>query len=60
MTLKQAKEMYYPEYRYAIVEAGRENYPLTLCKNIEQAKEEVANIFVYNGAKMYIKDLNLI
>ena len=52
--------MYYPEYRYAIVEAGRENYPLTLCKNIEQAKEEVANIFVYNGAKMYIKDLNLI
>lgn len=53
LTLKESKERYYSEYRYAVVNVGRGNYPLWLCKNIEDAKEKVR----YSCQSLYIVDL---
>lgn len=41
LTLKETKERYYPQYRYAVVNVEFSNYPLWICKNIEDARERV-------------------
>ena len=41
LTTKEVKERYYPEYRYAVVSVGLGNYPLWICKDIDEAKERV-------------------
>lgn len=53
ITLKEAKERYYPERRYAVVRAGSDNYPSWLCGNIEEAKEIIENSY----QSLYIVDL---
>ena len=53
LSLKEAKERYYPEYKYAVVNLECANYPLWLCKNIEDAKERVK----YSCQSLYIVDL---
>lgn len=51
LALKEAKEKYYPEYKYAVV--NLELDPLWLCENIEDAKEKVR----YSCQSLYIVDL---
>lgn len=41
LTIKEVKERYYPEYRYEVVSVRLGNYPLWICKDIEEAKERV-------------------
>ena len=41
LTLKEVKERYYPQYRYAVVNVEFSNYPSWICKNIEEARERV-------------------
>lgn len=53
LTLKEVKERYYPEYRYAVVSVGLDDYPLWLCKSIEEAKERVK----YSYQRLYIVEL---
>lgn len=53
LSLKEAKERYYPEYKYAVVNLEYDNYPLWICKNIEDAKETVK----YSCQSLYIVDL---
>lgn len=53
LTLKEAKEKYYPEYKYAVVNLELGNYPLWLCKNVEDAKEKLR----YSCKSLYIVDL---
>lgn len=53
ITLKEAKEIYYPERRYAVVRAGSDNYPSWLCGSIEEAKEIIENSY----QSLYIVDL---
>ena len=37
----KVKKRYYPEYRYAVVSFELGNYPLWICKDIDEAKERV-------------------
>jgi hypothetical protein len=52
LTLKEVKERYYPQYRYAVVNVEFSNYPSWICKNIEEARERVKD----SCQRLYIVD----
>ncbi len=53
LTIKEVKKRYYPEYKYAVVGVGLGNYPLWICKDIDEAKERVKD----SCQRLYIVDL---
>ena len=57
MTLLEAKELFFPEYQYAVVDF-RSNKPLFICKTIEDAYKETELINKCYGRRVLMIELS--